>query len=153
MDTGARGARARARITEADCRVASNLSKQCVWSPGGAAALAPLSSRVALRGTPNAPPTMGHERADGGMLLGIKVLGAFLGDVGWCSAQLVKRVRRTMPPSMTIEAAQEHGRLIASAFHRIVGSEAGSPAQCERALRQARLPVKLGAGSASPQWR
>ena len=49
-----------------------------------------------------------------------------------------------MPPSMTIEAAQEHDRLIASAFHRIVGSEAGSPAQCERALRQARLPVKLG---------
>ena len=45
---------------------------------------------------------------------------------------------------MTIEAAQEHDRLIASAFHRIVGSEAGSPAQCERALRQARLPVKLG---------
>ena len=40
MDTGA-------RVTEADCRVASNLSKQCVWSPGGAAALAPLSSRVA----------------------------------------------------------------------------------------------------------
>ncbi|EOD10081.1 hypothetical protein EMIHUDRAFT_216263 [Emiliania huxleyi CCMP1516] len=36
-----------------------------------------------------------------------------------------------------------HDRLIASAFHRIVGSEAGSPAQCERALRQARLPVKL----------
>ena len=113
------------------------------------------------------------------------MLGAFLGDVGWCSAQLVKRVRialepldgiiqlrdapsldiaqqaqhclmrycsnttlvyflRTMPPSMTIEAAQEHDRLIASAFHRIVGSEAGSPAQCERALRQARLPVKLG---------
>ena len=28
MDTGA-------RVTEADCRVASNLSKQCVWSPGG----------------------------------------------------------------------------------------------------------------------
>ena len=178
MDTGA-------RVTEADCRVASNLSKQCVWSPGGAAALAPLSSRVALRGTPNAPPTKGHERAGGGTLLGIKVLGAFLGDVGWCSAQLVKRVRialepldgiiqlrdapsldiaqqaqhclmrycsnttlvyflRTMPPSMTIEAAQEHDRLIASAFHRIVGSEAGSPAQCERALRQARLPVKLG---------
>ena len=89
-----------ARVTAAACRVASNLSKQCVWSPGGAAALAPLSSRCAARRTRRRrpPPTKGHERAGGGRLLGIKVLGAFLGDVGWCSAQLVKRVRIALEP-------------------------------------------------------
>ena len=38
MDTGA-------LVTLEDCNVASNLSKQCVWSPGGAAALAPLAAR------------------------------------------------------------------------------------------------------------
>ena len=64
--------------------------------------------------------------------------------VRYCANTNLVYFLRTMPPSMTIEAAQEHDRLIASAFHRIVGSEAGSPAQCERALRQARLPVKLG---------
>ena len=47
----------------------------------------------------------------------------------YCSNTTLVYFLRTMPPSMTIEAAQEHDRLIASAFHRIVGSEAGSPAQ------------------------
>ena len=49
-----------------------------------------------------------------------------------------------MPPSLTIDAARLHDKIIAAAFHRIVGSESGSLAQRERALRQARLPVKLG---------
>ena len=31
--------------------MAYNLSKQCVWSPGGVAALAPLAAGVELRGT------------------------------------------------------------------------------------------------------
>jgi hypothetical protein len=47
MDTGA----------VEDCNVASNLSKRCVWPPGGAAALAPLAARVGLRGMPHAPPS------------------------------------------------------------------------------------------------
>ena len=49
-----------------------------------------------------------------------------------------------MPPSLTIDAARLHDKIIATAFHRIVGSESGSLAQRERALRQARLPVNLG---------
>ena len=49
---------------------------------------------------------------------------------------------RTMPPSLTIDAARLHDKSIATAFHRILGSESGSLAQ--RALRQARLPVNLG---------
>jgi len=51
---------------------------------------------------------------------------------------------RTMPPSLTIDAARLHDKSIATAFHRILGSESGSLAQRERALRQARLPVNLG---------
>ena len=49
-----------------------------------------------------------------------------------------------MPPSLTIDAARLHDKSIATAFHRILGSESGSLAQRERALRQARLPVNLG---------
>ena len=177
MDTGA-------QVTLAVCNVSSNLSKQCIWSPGGAQALAPLAPRTTLRGTPDAPPQP-EKGYLGGVLPGIRVLGAFLGEDEWCSLQLCKRVRialaplegicqledapnletaqqaqqcllrfcsnatvgyflRTMPPSVTIDAARLHDRLIAGAFHRIVASQSGSHTQRERALRQARLPVKLG---------
>ena len=77
--------------------MASNLSKQCVWSPGGAAALAALAARVGLRGTPHAPPQPEKGYA-GGELPGIKVLGAYLGEDEWCSAQLCKRVRQALKP-------------------------------------------------------
>ena len=42
------------------------------------------------------------------------------------------------------KALERQYKIIAAAFHRIVGSESGSLAQRERALRQARLPVNLG---------
>ena len=77
--------------------MAVNLSKQCVWSPGGAAALAALAARVGLRGTPHAPPQPEKGYA-GGELPGIKVLGAYLGEDEWCSAQLCKRVRQALKP-------------------------------------------------------
>ena len=55
-------------------------------------------------------------------------------------------ILRTMPPSLTHHrrGATLHDKIIATAFHRILGSESGSLAQRERALRQARLPVNLG---------
>jgi len=49
MDTGA-------AVTLEMCNVASNTKKQCVWSPGGAAALAVLAPRISLKGTPDALP-------------------------------------------------------------------------------------------------
>ena len=45
---------------------------------------------------------------------------------------------------MTIDAARLHDGMIEEAFHRIVASAAGSPLQRARAIRQARLPVKMG---------
>ena len=55
---------------------------------------------------------------------------------------------RVLPPHHATVAHHRRGattrqKIIATAFHRIVGSESGSLAQRERALRQARLPVNL----------
>ena len=95
MDTGA-------AVTLEMCNVASNTKKQCVWSPGGAAALAVLAPRISLKGTPGAlpvdyvpaTPTKPAGGYAGGLLPGIKVLGAFIGEDEWCSEQLCKRVSK-----------------------------------------------------------
>ena len=117
MDTGA-------AVTLATCNVASNTKKQCVWSPGGAAALVALRPRNMLKGTPcalprdyePATPTTPEKGYKGGVLDGIKVLGAFVGDDEWCSEQLCKRVRVALEPlkgivqledSATLDTAQQ----------------------------------------------
>ena len=46
----------------------------------------------------------------------------------------------------TIDAARLHDKIIATAFHRIVGSESGSLAQRERAL-----PLAAGAAAGEPR--
>ena len=145
-----------------------------------------------LKGTPHAlprdyepaTPTTPEKGYRGGVLDGIKVLGAFVGDDEWCSEQLCKRVRvaleplkgivqledsaeldtkqqaqqcllrfcsnatldyflRTMPPSVTIDAARLHDGMIEEAFHRIVASAAGSPSQRARAIRHTRESLSL----------
>ena len=99
MDTGA-------AVTLELCNVASNTKKQCVWSPGGEAALAVLAPRISLKGTPHAlpvdyvpaTPTKPASGYVGGLLPGIKVLGAFIGEDEWCSERLCKRVRTALEP-------------------------------------------------------
>ena len=108
MDTGA-------VTTEEVCNVASNTKKQCVWSPGGAVALAPLTPRNMLKGTPcalprdytPATPTTPASGYAGGLLPGIKVLGAFLGEDEWCSEQLCKRVQTALEPLKGIVQLQD----------------------------------------------
>ena len=62
----------------------------------------------------------------------------------FCSNMTIVYFLRTMPPSVTIDAARLHDDLIEEAFHRIVASAAGSASQRARAAKQARLPVKHG---------
>ena len=62
----------------------------------------------------------------------------------FCSNMTIVYFLRTMPPSVTIDAARLHDDLIEEAFHKIVASAAGSASQRARAARQARLPVKHG---------
>ena len=171
-------------VTRRMCEVQSNKGKQCIWAPGGAEALESVRYRITLRGTPDAQPDE-KKGYRGGVLDGIKILGAYLGDEEWCSQQLVKRVKqtlteleaitqlqdtrtrdnaqqaqqslvryctnstlvyflRTMPPSVTIDAARLHDKMVADAFLRIVSSAAATERERDMALAQARLPVKLG---------
>ena len=161
-----------------------------------------LGPRIALKGTPDAlpvdyvpaTPTKPASGYAGGLLPGIKVLGAFIGEDEWCSEQLCKRVRtaleplkgivqledapkletaqqaqqsllrfcsnmtlnyflRTMPPSVTIDAARLHDDLIEEAFHRIVASTAGSASQRARAARQGlELSLSSTAAWALRRW-
>ena len=51
---------------------------------------------------------------------------------------------RTMPPSVTRDAARLHDALVARLFHSIVGTAAATADESEAAEEQARLPVKMG---------
>ena len=56
------------------------------------------------KGTPDAPP---HGSYEGGVLPGIRVLGAFLGGFVWCRDKLVKRVRKALEPLPGILALRD----------------------------------------------
>ena len=71
------------------CGVVSNLAKQEVYgSPAADLSEMPPT----LRGSPHAPAD-GRGYA-GGRLLSLKMLGAYLGDMGECSRRLCERVER-----------------------------------------------------------
>ena len=157
--------------------VESNKSKRCMWAPDPRS-LDAVRDHTDVKGTPDS--------ADG-VLRGIRVLGAYLGDKAWCRDKLVKRVRkaleplsgimalhdtrtihtaqqlaqvllrfcsnttltfflRTMPPSVTQDAAREHDRLMEEALYALVGgSRVGRNSPRWRvAVQQARLPVRMG---------
>ena len=65
-----------------------------------------VHSRAAddVKGTPDAPP---HGSYEGGVLPGIRVLGAFLGGFVWCRDKLVKRVRKALEPLPGILALRD----------------------------------------------
>ena len=157
--------------------VESNKSKRCMWAPDPRS-LDAVRDHTDVKGTPDS--------ADG-VLRGIRVLGAYLGDKAWCRDKLVKRVRkaleplsgimalrdtktihtaqqlaqvllrfcsnttltfflRTMPPSVTQDAAREHDRLMEEALYTLVGGARvgrNSP-RWRVAVQQARLPVRMG---------
>ena len=68
--------------------VESNKSKRCMWAPDPRS-LDAVRDRTDVKGTPDS--------ADG-VLRGIRVLGAYLGDKAWCRDKLVKRVRKALEP-------------------------------------------------------
>ena len=75
------------------CGVVSNLAKQEVYgSPAADLSEMPPT----LRGSPHAPAD-GRGYA-GGRLLSLKMLGAYLGDMGECSRRLCERVERVLRP-------------------------------------------------------
>ena len=78
-----------------------------------------LAPRISLKGTPDAlpvdyvpatpaKPASGYA---GGLLPGIKVLGAFIGEDEWCSEQLCKRVRTALEPLKGIVQLEDAPRL------------------------------------------
>ena len=62
----------------------------------------------------------------------------------YCANTSLVYFLRTMGVEATASAAALHDRLIADAFHVIVGSGLAPPDVRNRAARQARLPVKMG---------
>ena len=51
---------------------------------------------------------------------------------------------RAMPPSVTLDAARRHDELMADAIVGVIGAATGDERVRSMALRQARLPVKMG---------
>ena len=77
--------------------VESNKSKRCMWAPDPRS-LDAVRDRTDVKGTPDS--------ADG-VLRGIRVLGAYLGDKAWCRDKLVKRVRKALEPLSGIMALRD----------------------------------------------
>jgi hypothetical protein len=62
----------------------------------------------------------------------------------YCANTQLTYFLRTMPPSVTIDAARRHDEIIEEVWHGIVLTAAATVRERELAFRQARLPVKLG---------
>ena len=62
----------------------------------------------------------------------------------YCANTQLTYFLRTMPPSVTIDAARRHDEIIEEVWHGIVQTAAATVRERELAFRQARLPVKLG---------
>ena len=62
----------------------------------------------------------------------------------YCANTQLTYFLRTMPPSVTIDAARRHDAIIEEALHGIVLTAAATVRERELAFRQARLPVKMG---------
>ena len=77
--------------------VESNKSKRCMWAPDPRS-LDAVRDHTDVKGTPDS--------ADG-VLRGIRVLGAYLGDKAWCRDKLVKRVRKALEPLSGIMALRD----------------------------------------------
>ena len=80
-------------ITTELLHVASNTSKQEVYSRAGDLSGMPAT----IRGAPTAPPNAAAEYA-GGELDAVKVLGAYVGKAEACSTKLVARVEKHLKP-------------------------------------------------------
>ena len=64
--------------------------------------------------------------------------------VRFCGNTSLVYFLRTMGVAATREAAAVHDAAIARVWHEVVGTAQATPAERSRAVRQARLPVKLG---------